>query len=182
MEEPGSRLANPEIIDNGRLKSRFRILLESLLTLTFWTGFLYLLTPLVTIILWAMGFQIAYSQLVGAEGLSVLIKLMAQVGILLFIVGIIIICWGYYNYLIFRIRGERRNSRVLICFDTDFSARYHIDLETLQAAKEEPRLVVTFTDDTLAIQSGAAPVSSLPPELLPKEEYDAIVQPKSMVL
>ena len=65
MGKPGPRVTNPEIIDSWRLKSRTRILLESFLTLAFWSGFLYLLTPVVTLILWVFGVRIAYTELLG---------------------------------------------------------------------------------------------------------------------
>ncbi len=182
MEESGSRIANPEVIDNGRLKSHLRILVESLLTLTFWSGFLYLLTPWLTIIIWAMGFKLAYVELVGPEGIGNLFRLMGQIGVILFFVAVIIICWGYYNYLLFRIKGERRNTRVAICFDEDFSSRYHIDLQTLRAAKEQPRLVVTFFDNTLAIQPEVKTVSSLPLGPTPTDEHDDRAPRKSSAM
>ena len=68
MGKSGPRVPNPKIIDSWHLKSRTRILLESFLTLAFWSGFLYLLTPVVTLILWVLGVQIAYTELIGVPG------------------------------------------------------------------------------------------------------------------
>jgi len=134
-------------------------LLESFVTLAFWTGFLYLLIPMVTLLLWVLGFKIAYAELIGVEGLMELVKIIKKSGITVFIITLIIMAWGYYNYLLFRIRGDRRSSRVMICFDEDFSTRYHLDLQTLRAAKEEHRLSVTLADGCLEVKP--ASVSSV---------------------
>jgi poly-beta-1,6-N-acetyl-D-glucosamine biosynthesis protein PgaD len=166
MEKPGSRAANPEIIDSWRLKSRFRILLESFLTLAFWTGFLYLLTPLLTLLLWAFGVRIAYTELLGAQGFIELIKIFKSGFYTVVTVGVLIMGWGYYNYLMFRIKGERRNSQVKICFDQDFSARFQIDLQTLQAAKEQSCLSVTLTEGGMEVKPApalASPTVTQPP-------------------
>jgi poly-beta-1,6-N-acetyl-D-glucosamine biosynthesis protein PgaD len=157
MEKSGSRASKPEIIDNWRIKSRARILLESFVTLAFWTGFLYLLIPMVTLLLWVFGFRIAYAELIGAEGLMELVKIIKESGIIIFIITLIIMAWGYYNYLLFRIRGDRRGSRVMICFDEDFASRYHLNLQTLRAAKEESRLSVTLADDSIKVEPASGP-------------------------
>jgi hypothetical protein len=74
--------------------------------------------------------------------------------------------WGYYNYLLFRIRGDRRGSRVAICFDEDFANRYHLDLQTLRAAKEEPRLCRNPGRRHIAVEpASGSPVLSASPTL-----------------
>lgn len=151
MEKPGPRVTQPEIIDISRYKSRTRFLLEGFLTLAFWTGFLYLLTPLVTIILWVFGVHIAYTELIGSEGFKELITLIKNGFLIFFIITVIIVSWGYYNYILFRIRGERRNSQVKICSDGDISAQFHLDLETLQAAKTETCLLITLNKDGIEV-------------------------------
>ncbi len=159
MEKSGPWSTHPEIIDRQDLKSRGRIMLESFITLAFWTGFVYLLVPLVTLCLWVFGVQIAYTQLFGAHGLVQLIKIIKGGGIMILFITLMILGWGYYNYLWFRIRGERRNKQVLICYDEDFSALYHLDLQTLQAAKERNRLLVTLTDGSVEVQPAPGPSS-----------------------
>lgn len=155
MEKSGSRSSNPELIDDWGIKSHARILLEGFVTLAFWTGFLYLLIPIVTLLLWIFGVKIAYAELIGAEGLKELINIIKESGIIILVIALIITAWGYYNYLIFRFRGDRRGSQVAICFDEDFAKRYHLGLETLQAAKEESRLAVTLTDGCLKVEPAA---------------------------
>jgi biofilm PGA synthesis protein PgaD len=152
MEKSRQRLTNPEIIDSWKYKSYTRIILESFLTLAFWTGFLYLLTPVVTLVLWLFGVRIAYSELIGPNGLIELVKIIKNGFFITSIVTVCILAWGYYNYLLFWIRGERRNSQVKICFDADFSAYYQLDLQTLQAAKEQSCLSVTLTDNGMEVQ------------------------------
>lgn len=174
MEEPRSRAANPEIIDRWRLKSRTRILLESVLTLAFWTGFLYLLAPLVTLVLWTLGVRIAYTEFFESQELIGLIRIFKSGCLTIIIIGLCLTGWGYYNYLLFRIRGERRNSQVRVCFDEDFSARYQLDLETLQEAKEQSCLLVTLTDDGMKVKS----VTASPSPSLYKDRRENKIKPK----
>lgn len=152
MEESGSRATYPEIIDRPDLKSIGRRLLESLITVAFWTGYVYLVVPLVTLCLWLFGVRIAYTEMIGAQGLAELAKIIRSGGIVVFLITWMILGWSCYNYLLFRFRGERRNSRVMICHDEDFSALYHLDLKTLQEAKKQSRLVVTLYGGCIKVQ------------------------------
>lgn len=175
MEKSGSRVTNPEIIDSWRLKSFSRILLESFLTLAFWTGFLYLLIPMVTLGLWVFGVKIAYTELIGNQGIMELVKILKSSGIIILIITLILLTWSYYNYLLFRIRGERRNSRVMICHDEDFCALYHLDLQTLRAAKEQHRLLVTLTDGRVEVKPAWTPsYLKKPGKLTERKEADKI--------
>jgi poly-beta-1,6-N-acetyl-D-glucosamine biosynthesis protein PgaD len=158
MEKSRSRATNPEIIDSWQFKSWSRILLEGLITLAFWTGFLYLLIPMVTLGLWLFGINIAYTELIGNQGIMELVRILKSSGIIILVITLILLTWSYYNYLLFWIRGERRGSRVMICFDEDFCDRYHLDVQTLQAAKQQPRLSVTLTDGRVEVKP--APVLS----------------------
>lgn len=152
MGKPGSRTTNPEIIDSWRLKSFSRIVLESIITLAFWTGFLYLLVPVVTLGLWVVGVKIAYTELIGNQGILELVKILKSSGLIIFVITVILLAWSYYNYLLFRVRGERRNSRVSICYDEDLCALSGLDLQTLRAAKEQARLLVALNDGRVAVK------------------------------
>jgi poly-beta-1,6-N-acetyl-D-glucosamine biosynthesis protein PgaD len=158
MEKSRSRVAYPEIIDREDLKSSGRILLESLITMAFWTGFIYLLVPLVTLCLWVFGVRIAFTEILGDHGLAELARIIRSGGIAVLLITMMILGWSCYNYLLFRARGERRNSRVMICYDEDFSALYHLDLKTLQDAKKQSRLVVTLSDNCIKVQPPKGPV------------------------
>jgi poly-beta-1,6-N-acetyl-D-glucosamine biosynthesis protein PgaD len=159
MEKSGPWSSHPEIIDRRDLKSLGRRILESFLTLAFWTGFVYLLVPLVTLCLWVFGVHISYTQLIGAQGLAQLLKIIKGGGLMVLFITMMILGWGYYNYLGFRIRGERRNKQVLICHDEDFSALYHLDLSILQAAKEQNHLLVSLTDGRVEVLPTPSPSS-----------------------
>ncbi|MEJ2672930.1 MAG: poly-beta-1,6-N-acetyl-D-glucosamine biosynthesis protein PgaD [Deltaproteobacteria bacterium] len=159
MEKSRPRSPHPEIIDRRDLKSISRKILEGFITLAFWAGFLYILVPLVTLCLWIFGVQIAYTQLIGAQAFMQLLKIMKGGGLTVLLITLLILGWGYYNYLCFRIRGERRIKQVLICFDEDFAARYHLDLPTLQTAKEQTRLLVTLAHGRVAVLPTPEPSS-----------------------
>jgi poly-beta-1,6-N-acetyl-D-glucosamine biosynthesis protein PgaD len=164
MGESGPGPPHPKIINRRDLKSRSRMVMESLITLAFWTSFIYLLIPLVTLCLWMFGVKIAYTELIGNRGLSAFIKIIKNSSTVVFYISLIILGWSYYNYFLFKIRGDRRNTRVMICYDEDFCALYHLDLETLHGAKEQRRLMVTLTGGRVEVQSapGAAGLSKTP--------------------
>ncbi len=175
MDEPGSGSSHPEIIDRRDIKSRWRIFFEGLLTLAFWSGFLYLLAPVATILLWYLGFKFGYAELVGAEGLKAFSLVLTRGGVLVLIITLLIIGWSYYNYMWFRIRGERRNSRASVCFEQDFCKLYNIDLEVLQKAKKEKSLRVYYMGDNFFTVPCAPPPEPPMPRMCPQVNGDEVV-------
>jgi len=151
MDQSGSRYSYPEVIDLGKLKSKYRIFLESVITITFWWVFFYLLFPLITLVFWLLGVHLLFVELIGNEGYMALIRLLKNSGLLTFFIMFIILGWAYYNYFWFRIRGERRNKQVKICFDEDFAKLYNIDIETLREAKTRRSLVIQSRENGLSI-------------------------------
>lgn len=158
MEKSGPRVAYPEIIDREDLKSSGRKFLENLITMAFWTGYIYLMVPLVTLCLWVFGVHFAFTEIIGDQGLAELARIIRSGGIIVLSITIMILGWSCYNYWLIRVRGERRNSRVMICYDEDFSALYHLNLEALQDAKKQSRLVVTLSDNCIKVQPPKGPV------------------------
>jgi hypothetical protein len=65
-------------------------------------------------------------------------RLFKNAGWLTTIVLLITISWSYYNYFVYKIRGERRGSRVEICFDKDLADFFKVDPEVLEKAKTIP--------------------------------------------
>jgi|GEM_PF-6098419 len=170
MDQSGSGVAHPHIIDRGDLKSRRRLFLEALITLAFWSGFVYLLIPVVTLILWMTGFWIGYAEIIGNKGLEVFVDILRRTGVIILCVTLLIIGWGYYNYLWFRVRGERRNSRTSICYEEDFCRLYHIDQALLQRAKSHPSVRVCYLGGTCEVALDAEAWASAGPatrEFLP---------------
>jgi poly-beta-1,6-N-acetyl-D-glucosamine biosynthesis protein PgaD len=148
VEESGQRPAYPEIIDEPGLKTRKRIFWETIITLGFWGVVLYLLGFLITSILWLFGFHLIHHEIYEL-GNQEMVRLSKNVGWLTTIVVIGMLFWSYYNYLIVKIRGERRGSRVSVCFDKDMADFCKIDVDVLEKAKNYPRLSILQKENTI---------------------------------
>jgi len=78
-----------------------------------------------------------------------MVRLSKNLGWLTTIIVIGMLFWSYYNYLIVKIRGERRGSRVSVCFDKDMADFCKIDVNVLEKAKNYPRLSILQKENTI---------------------------------
>ncbi|MGB9294223.1 MAG: hypothetical protein WCB64_13010, partial [Desulfobaccales bacterium] len=104
--------------------------------------------------LWLLGFSLLSHQLY-ESGNQEFMRLFKNAGWLTTIVVLVTISWSYYNYFLIKIRGERRGSRVGICFDKDLADFFKIDPEMLEKAKNYPRVSVVMEGDTIIISESA---------------------------
>jgi hypothetical protein len=72
-------------------------------------------------------------------------------GLITAIVLLATLSWSYYNMLLIKIRGERRGTRVRVCFDQELADFFKIDPEMLEKAKNYPRVSVVMEEDTIII-------------------------------
>ncbi len=147
---PGN--SDPEIIDRPELKSTSRVLVEGTLTSIFWGLFIYWLSPLVTLLLWFFGIKFLHYKLIEEGGLLQFIDVLKRGGVIFLCILVIYLSWIYYNIIMYKIRGERRGSRVSITQDEDFAKFYHLDLDLLERAKAQPRLKVRLREGKLDLK------------------------------
>lgn len=110
--------------------------------------------PIVTFILWAFGVKLLYHELIEQAGFYEFLKVIQGGGLAVLIIMLIFFIWSYYNYLIFRIRGERRNKQVLVAQDDELAKVYNIDPDFLRDAKNHSRFIVKLTEEGMDIQIG----------------------------
>jgi poly-beta-1,6-N-acetyl-D-glucosamine biosynthesis protein PgaD len=135
MGESGQRPSYPEFIDQTGLKSKKRIFVEIFITLGFWGLILYLLWIIITFILWALGFELVYSRLIYAVGYQEMLTSLEKAAMVTSIILFLQLIWAYYNYILFKIRGERRTSQVRICFDNDMADFFKVNVDVLEKVK-----------------------------------------------
>jgi poly-beta-1,6-N-acetyl-D-glucosamine biosynthesis protein PgaD len=156
MEKSGQRAANPEIIDEPRLVTKKRIFFETSITLGFWGLVLYLIALVITFILWLFGVNIIYTEIY-RPGFSQMIDLLQRAGRITSVVVLLELLWCYYNYITFRIRGERRGQQVNICYDDEIAKFFKVDLEELEKVKKFSRVIVVMKGDAICFAGGQSP-------------------------
>jgi poly-beta-1,6-N-acetyl-D-glucosamine biosynthesis protein PgaD len=148
MEKSRQRAPYPEVIDEKGLVSRKRAFTETLITLGFWGVIIYFLAIFITFLLWYFGVKLMYYEIY-SEGFQEMQRLFGNAVLITSIVMITLLCWSCYNSILVKIKGERRHSRVSICFDKDMAKFFNIDLDTLEKIKKYPRLSLLFQQDNL---------------------------------
>lgn len=142
MEKPRPRSSHLTIIDQPKLKSPLRYLIEGSITMAFWVLGVYWLAPVFTVLLWFVGIKLFYQEIFPQGGIWEFISLLKQAGMIFLLINIVILSWTYYNYLWFLKRGERRNKKVMICHDEDFAQFFDVEIELLRKAKTLPQVEV----------------------------------------
>ena len=109
MEKSGTRypgLKKP-LIERGDLpQSPRQKLLYGALTLGFWALWLYLWLPLLALLAWTLGLQLAYKYMIVLGGLDEVIRLLSLYGLIIGLLGGSLIAWAFYN--IYRFTGVER--------------------------------------------------------------------------
>ena len=142
MEKPGQGAPHAEVFVEDKVKSPLRRFIEDFITVVCWGIYLYLLLPMFTLVLWIFGIQTIYDQIIGEKGYEELIRLLANGGITVLVVLVIITGWTYYNYLWFLRRGERRGGQVKISSDMEMAGMLETDINAMEDIRKAHRLEV----------------------------------------
>lgn len=151
MDEPRQRDSYP-IVDQPEAKSKVRLFSEWTFTAVLWSVYVYLFMPIITFILWAFGIKILYHELIEQAGFYDFLNVLKGGGEVALIIILVFFTWSYYNYLMFRIRGERRNKQVLLAQDDELAKAYNIDPDLLREAKNHYRFIVNVGKEGMSIK------------------------------
>jgi len=135
MAESGSGDSYPEIIVKRSLRSRLRILVEWVITVFCWGLYVYLLLPIVTLLLWALGIKTIHYYIWGDKGFSELIKLLKNGGIITVFILFLLLSWTFYNLMLVRIKKERRHSRCQITGEDELANSFNLTIQELEGLK-----------------------------------------------
>lgn len=152
MEKPGQRTAYTKIIDEPRLKSPFRYLVEGSVTLFLWSVWAYWISPLVTALLWFLGIQLFQRELITKAGIEEFLDILQTGGLLVLFITFLMISWVYYNYVWFLKRGERRGNAAVLADDEALVRMTGVNLNHLKEAREKSRLVVEIKNGQTLIK------------------------------
>ncbi len=140
------------IIDRPSWQTTRQRLVFGSMTAVFWALWIYLWLPILALVGWALGFKIAYYQMIVKDGYIGLLELLGLYALVIFALGAALLAWAYYNY--FRFRGvERRKPRPPVGID-DLSQRYLIAPEILHSWTSARRIVLHHSPDGRVIGEG----------------------------
>ena len=139
------------IIEDGSLLSLLRKGTEWSVTLVAWSAWVYCFMPLLTLLLWGVGFRVALIEglmLDQAAGLAS-VALHYIVGLL--VVVLVIHSWSSYNKRRFGGLDRRRHPDPVA--DEELEAYFGLPPASLVAARQAKHAVVSFEGNAITIES-----------------------------
>jgi len=133
------------IIDKPELKSILRKTTEGSITFILWVCWSYFIFPLINLFLWLLGIRFFYREVLSNQAYLYLLEVLQKGGFIIFVITLLIIGWIYYNYLLFKKRGERRKGTKVIT-DKEIAAFYNIDPNTLNKFKRQSLVKVVINE------------------------------------
>jgi poly-beta-1,6-N-acetyl-D-glucosamine biosynthesis protein PgaD len=99
-----------KIIDKPNLKRFTKNISEWSFTTVMWAIYLYLILPVLNVILWLLGVQIIFMEVIEKSMYLHLLNLLENLGWCILIVFGILRIWGYYNYIRFGRKNRRKEA------------------------------------------------------------------------
>jgi len=132
--------SRPLIIERSELQGKGQRVIYGGITLGFWLLWVYICLPLVSLLAWALGFNLLYTQMVLYGGYDGLLRVLGLYLLIIAILGGSLLLWAFYNY--FRFRGvERRRASQVVNIDRQ-CARLGLKPAHLMQWQMSKRLVV----------------------------------------
>ena len=129
---------NSLVIDRPELQPIAQRALFSTLTVVFWSSYIYLLLPLVTLLAWYLGFNAVYEEMVMRRGWEALVRLIGFYGAIVLAMAVVQIGWALVNWMRFAGKRDRRRDReckVDMNFAESMFLTDAVDLPAWQSAK-----------------------------------------------
>lgn len=147
----------PPIIEVPHLLSRARQTRESLITALMWTFYAYLWTPLISLLAWWTGLDLAYETMVVNGGWEELVVAMRWYGMGIAIIFLTIAAWSYSNR--WRFRDHERRQFIAPVTDKQLMSKFLVSPEKLWLMRNAGVLFVELDEEA---NITAVNASSLP--------------------
>lgn len=152
----------PLIIATPSLQSLRQKYVSTVVTFAFWVIWIFLWTPLVTLVGWLLGIEQVYFQMIELDGYR---EVLADFVLFLEWVAAIggaLAVWALYNFL--RFRNVERRMALPPVKTTQQAAFFHVDVAILSKHQETRCLSVSFDGDGNIIQHVALPMEPSEPD------------------
>ncbi|HMD75532.1 MAG TPA: poly-beta-1,6-N-acetyl-D-glucosamine biosynthesis protein PgaD [Steroidobacteraceae bacterium] len=143
------------IIDRPGLQTARQRLFFGSMTVVFWALWIYLWLPILAVIGWALGFKIAYYEMVVKNGYVGLLHLLGFYATVILCLGASLLLWAYYNLA--RFRGVMRRKSIPSSSSPSIAERYRVEPEVLAAWMRARRLVLHHDADGQLMPVNARP-------------------------
>lgn len=131
-----------KIEDNPKLRSFLRNTVEWSFSSLMWALWIYLLSPLISLILWTIGLHVMFSNMFDRNVLLQLIDLIKNMGLTGVTILTIMITWGRYNFYMF----GQKNRRNAPCHTVDpVDLGQHFDLSSTEVLNLQKQKVIVWT-------------------------------------
>lgn len=138
----------------------------SLLTLVCWAGWLYLVLPLLSLLLWVFGIRLFVREFAGGGYQGLLGSLAAYSSVLLVLVGGLAL-WIVWNVVRYGGTHDRRTIKSAEVTDPEVAAAFHLDESVLPLLRGERRLRIDLDRDgcVVVVTNGRSPVAGAAEDL-----------------
>lgn len=157
------------LIERSDLQSPQQRRLYGALTLAFWALWIYLWTPFLALVAWALGIQQAYKYMVVLNGYQEVLKLLGLYGLVILVLGGALILWAVYN--IIRFSGVERRTEAQPVTIKDIGQYSNQSAESVAHWQQQKRLCISHLQnghvDQVEILKGNTSESVLMPPLNP---------------
>jgi len=117
---------------------------SSVITLLFWLIWIYLLSPLISLIAWVFGIKIFYDTMISLGGYKTFFRVFGVYLLAVFIIALIYFGWAIYNRERFKNRERRHKFLSISC--VELSSFFKISEEQVQNCKKSKRIEFDFDE------------------------------------
>ncbi|QPK62836.1 poly-beta-1,6-N-acetyl-D-glucosamine biosynthesis protein PgaD [Methylomonas sp. LL1] len=135
----------PLVIDSPSLQSLRQRYLSTFFTFLFWVVWIFLWTPLITLIGWLLGFDLIYSEMIELEGYKGVLADFVLFISCVAIIGCLLGFWALYNFL--RFKDVDRRAALAPVNNRQLSAFFAVDPARLAIQQKTQCLTVSFDAD-----------------------------------
>jgi len=126
--------------------SRWRRATEFTVTTLFWLAWLYLIMPLVSLLLWAVGVRLFVEEMIVRGGFEALIGELAHYSLVILVMLVVTLIWVYWNLRHYG-RHEQRTQQPATVSLEEIAATSGLSTRAILDVRANRRLWITFDDD-----------------------------------
>lgn len=147
MGESRSRVTAviPPIIHQPRLQTLKQRFGYSLVTFIFWTIWLYLWLPLISLLAWFIGIRLFHDEMIAQRGYEGFFNLVGWYSLVVLIIGGALLGWGGYN--LYRFRGKERRKSTGSSDKNEIAEQFAVDVDQLQKWHRAKQLTIHHTEE-----------------------------------
>ena len=137
-------MKRPLIINSPSLQSLQQQYVSALFTFIFWMIWIFLWTPLITLVGWLSGLDLIYIQMIELEGFSDITEDFSGFLICVAIIGSVLGFWALYNFL--RFKDIERRAAITPVNNQQLAAFFGVAVNTLDTQQKTQCLSISFDD------------------------------------